>query len=113
MTDFTHHGIVVDPNAKAKRLALVNELRKSNLPVQNVPIPKSTAQDAYLAANATADNSLAAKQRKEVHLRNRKPNFTLGTYKSDYQSENKGSMTKPMSYSFDASARKHQVATQR
>ena len=111
MKAFEDHGIVSDPQAKAKRLALVNELRKSNLPTQNFNIPKSTAQEAYISSNADADNSLATEQRKAVHLRNRKPNFTLGTYKSDYQSENRGSMTKPMSYSFDATAMKKQVAT--
>ena len=45
--DFPDHGAHYDPHQKAKRLELVNQLRKSNLPSQNYDFPKSTAQDSY------------------------------------------------------------------
>jgi len=41
--DFKDHGSSFDPNAKAKRLELLNQLRRSNLPQQHFEIPKSTA----------------------------------------------------------------------
>lgn len=49
--DFQNHGSTqFDPNAKAKRLELVNQLRKSNLPSQHFDFPKSTAQESFAQA---------------------------------------------------------------
>ena len=41
--DYQNFSASFDPNAKAKRLELVNELRRSNLPSQNFDMPQSTA----------------------------------------------------------------------
>ena len=41
------HGAHYDPNAKAKRQELVDNLRKSNLPAQHFDFPKSTAQESF------------------------------------------------------------------
>ena len=45
--DFRNRGSTFDVNAKAKRLELVQELRKSNLPPQHFDMPKSTAQESF------------------------------------------------------------------
>ena len=45
--DYQNRGQTFDPSSKAKRLALVNELRKSNVPKQNYDIPVSTAQESF------------------------------------------------------------------
>jgi len=103
--DFQNHGSMYDPMAKAKRMELVNELRKSNLPMQNFGMPKSTAQESFGAAKAASKDAM--KQRKEEadkifeRVRGAKPNFTMGSHKLDYMSENKGSLRQPGLNSID------------
>ena len=64
--DFQNHGSATyDPNAKAKRLELVNQLRKSNLPSQFYDMPKSTAQESFAQAKSKQDDMDAIRQRKE------------------------------------------------
>ena len=64
-------------------------------------MPKSTAQESFIDANANAKEMAAMKARKQEankifeRNRNTKPNFTMGSHKLDYMSENKGSMVKP------------------
>eukprot|EP00354_Favella_ehrenbergii_P003026 CAMPEP_0170453826 /NCGR_PEP_ID=MMETSP0123-20130129/2289_1 /TAXON_ID=182087 /ORGANISM="Favella ehrenbergii, Strain Fehren 1" /LENGTH=72 /DNA_ID=CAMNT_0010716349 /DNA_START=385 /DNA_END=603 /DNA_ORIENTATION=+ len=46
--DFQHHGANFDAKARERRLELVNQLRKSNLPQQNFEMPKTTAQESFI-----------------------------------------------------------------
>ena len=118
-SDYQNHGAHFDPNAKAKRLELAQELRKSNLPAQHFDFPKSTAQESFAQSKSKEDDTQAMKQRKEysdkivARQRPAKPNFTLGTHKLDYLSENKGSLKQPTEYVFNKETRDLQVATQR
>ena len=96
--DFPDHGAHYDPNQKAKRLELANQLRKSNLPPSHYDFPKTTAQDSYAQNSSNKDEVEAIKQRKEdaervfARVRGVKPNFSLGNHKLDYLSENKGTL---------------------
>lgn len=46
-------------NAKARRLELVQELRKSNLPAQHFDMPRSTAQETFVNSNSKEEDALA------------------------------------------------------
>ncbi len=59
--DFQNHGATYDPQAKAKRMELVNALRKSNLPPQHFDIPKSTAQESYNLSGKKDDDATSIK----------------------------------------------------
>ena len=94
--DFTNPGGSYDPKAKEKRLQLVNDLRKSNLPSQHFNFPKSTAQESFAQSSDRQKDLDAIKQRKSeadeifARVRGAKPNFSMGRDKLDYVSENKG-----------------------
>ena len=119
MNDFQNRGGTFDPQAKAKRMELVNALRKSNLPPQHFDIPKSTAQDSYNLKGKNDEDALSVKQRKEdadkivARVRGVKPNFTMGNHKLDYMSTNQGALKQPVVATFDKESLKNQVATQR
>ena len=116
-SDYQNHGSAYDPEAKAKRLALVTELRRSNLPPQHFNMPKSTAQESYVHTNTKEEEILAVQQRKAdadkvfARVRGVKPNFSLGGHKLDYLSENKGSLTKPTNLTYDKTKRDQMMAT--
>lgn len=105
--DFKNFGTKFDSDAKEKRQALVNELRRSNLPTQNFDFPKSTAQDSYAQSKSNVENTEAIRKRKQdadeivARVRPAKPNFSLGGHKLDYNTENKGSMKEPERQTFD------------
>ena len=83
-------------------------------------MPRSTAQETFVNSNSKEEDALAVAQRKEdankvfARVRPAKPNFTFGSHKPSYLSENKDSMKKPTEgYVFSKEKRDQQVATQR
>ena len=101
--DFPDHCVEYDPKARAKRMALVAELRQSNIPQQSYDIPRTTFQDSYVKSNKEKEADLMATQKVKFDAKNIKanmngikPNFNLGAFKMDYTSENKGSIKQPV-----------------
>ena len=117
--DYKNNAAHYDPTAKAKRLELVQELRRSNLPTQDFSMPKSTQQDCFVSGKTKEEDAQAARERKQdaaaifARVRGVKPNFSLGEHKLDYTSENKGRIQQPTAYVFDSKVLAEQASTQR
>ena len=118
--DFPDHCVAYDPKARDKRMALVAELRQSNIPSQNYDIPRTTFQDSYVKSNKEKEADLMVTKKVKADAKNIKanmngikPNFNLGAFKMDYTSENRGSIKQPIHNVFDRSVIAKAAATQR